>query len=58
LDGGQIAFLAAEGIARRPLPKSFKQVVNTGGMLLLLTLLVVITIKDIWAVGGALTGVR
>ncbi|MBI5401318.1 RIP metalloprotease RseP [Candidatus Wolfebacteria bacterium] len=47
LDGGRLLFLAIEKIKGSPLPKRFEQYVNAFGLVLLLILMAVITVKDI-----------
>lgn len=49
IDGGRLVFLAWEVITRRPVNKKVEQWIHTIGILLLLTLFVVITGKDIKA---------
>jgi len=48
LDGGRLLFLIIEKIKGSPLPKKFEQYANTAGMILLLLLMAIITVKDIW----------
>ncbi len=47
LDGGRLAFLAWEGITRKPVPAKYEGVVHLVGLLLLLLLMVVVTYSDI-----------
>ena len=47
LDGGRAFFLLIEMIIRRPIPKKFEGAVHAAGMILLLGLIAVITVKDI-----------
>lgn len=47
LDGGRLLFLAVEKIKGSPLPRKFEKYANAAGMAILLTLMVLITIKDI-----------
>ena len=47
LDGGRILFLAIEKIKGSPLPKKFEQYANGIGLLLLLGLILVISVKDV-----------
>ena len=47
LDGGRLLFILLEMIFRKPVPQKFEAVVHTVGMVLLLSLIVVITFKDI-----------
>lgn len=48
LDGGQFIFLLIELIVRRPVPRKIQQIINSTGLLLVLTLIALITIKDIF----------
>lgn len=48
LDGGRIAIALVEGIIRKRLNTKFVNVVNTAGFFLLITLMIVVTIKDIF----------
>lgn len=48
LDGGRAFFILIELIIRRPIPKKFETVVHTAGLLILLTFMAIVTIKDIW----------
>jgi regulator of sigma E protease len=47
LDGGHFVFLLWEGIFRRPVPESVQNAFNLGGVLLLLTLMVVVISLDV-----------
>ncbi len=47
LDGGRLLFLLIEKIKGSPLPAKFENYANAAGMALLLTLMVLITIRDI-----------
>lgn len=47
LDGGRILFLAIEAIRRKPISQKVEYAVNATGLLLLLALMAVITIKDV-----------
>ena len=47
LDGGTLVFLVYEMIVRRPLPEKFRYIVTIAGMGLLISLSVVLMIKDI-----------
>ncbi len=47
LDGGRILFLAIEAIRRKPISQKAEYAVNATGLLLLLALMAVITIKDV-----------
>ncbi len=48
LDGGRFVMLLIEAIFRKPVPRKVESVINGVGLVLLLTLMVVITFKDIW----------
>jgi regulator of sigma E protease len=48
LDGGRIAFLAAEAVARRPLNRRFEAWANFTGFALVMGLLVVVTVKEVF----------
>lgn len=48
LDGGRLVFILFEMIFRKPVPQKFESIVHAVGMVLLLLLMAVITIKDIW----------
>lgn len=47
LDGGRVLFLAAEKLKGSPLPKKFEQYANGIGLLLLLGLILVVSVKDV-----------
>ncbi len=47
LDGGRIAFLAAEAVRRKPVSPKFEAVVHNIGFMLLLFLVLLVTVKDI-----------
>lgn len=47
LDGGRILFLVIEKIKGSPLPKKFEQYANGIGLLLLLGLILVVSVKDV-----------
>lgn len=47
LDGGRIAFLAIEAIIRRPINKKIEAAVNFAGLMILFSLMIAITFKDI-----------
>lgn len=47
LDGGRVVFLVIEKIKGSPLPKKFEQYANGIGLLLLLGLILVVSVKDI-----------
>ncbi len=48
LDGGRLLFLIIEKFKGSPLPKRFEQYANVAGMVLLLALMAIITVKDVW----------
>ena len=47
LDGGRMIFLIIEGIRRKPLKKEIEQSINTAGLMLLLALMLLVTLKDV-----------
>lgn len=47
LDGGRVLFLAIEKLKGSPLPKKFEQYANGIGLMLLLGLILVVSIKDV-----------
>lgn len=47
LDGGHLLFFAIEAVIGRPLPEAFQAVLMRGGIALLLTLMVCVTVYDI-----------
>lgn len=47
LDGGRLAFLAWEGITRKPVPPKYESIVHFVGLVLLLLLMLVVTYSDI-----------
>jgi regulator of sigma E protease len=47
LDGGRAFFLIVEMIIRKPIPRKFESVVHAVGLILLLGLIAIITLKDI-----------
>ena len=49
LDGGRLVFILIEMIFRKPVPQKYEKWVHAIGMLLLLTLMAVILVKDVWA---------
>lgn len=49
LDGGRLVIIIVEGIIRRELPHKAVQWINAVGFLLLITLMIVVTVKDISA---------
>ncbi len=48
LDGGRLIFLIIEGIRRKPVKKEIEQMINTIGIMLLMALMLLITVKDIF----------
>ena len=48
LDGGRLIFLAIEGIFRKPVKKEVEQAINTIGILALMGLMLLVTVKDIF----------
>ncbi len=48
LDGGRLVFLLIEMICRKPVPPKYEKWVHAGGMVVLLTFMLLITVKDIW----------
>ena len=52
LDGGHVAFMAYEAVARRPLSAKKRLIAQQVGMVLLLTLMVFVTVNDIDSVWG------
>ncbi len=48
LDGGHMVFLAAEGITGKPVNENVQGFLTLIGVILLLTLIVLVTSKDIW----------
>lgn len=49
LDGGRLVFILFEMIFKKPVPQKYEAVVHLVGMILLLTLMALITFKDIFA---------
>ncbi|HHU84611.1 MAG TPA: site-2 protease family protein [Clostridiales bacterium] len=47
LDGGRLFFLVIEAIRRKPIPQKYEAYVHAAGMILLLALIAVISLKDI-----------
>ena len=47
LDGGRILFLAIEAIRRKPMSQKIEYSINAAGLILLLALMLVITVKDV-----------
>jgi regulator of sigma E protease len=52
LDGGHVAFMAYEAVARKPLSSKKRLIAQQVGMFLLLTLMVLVTVNDIESVWG------
>lgn len=48
LDGGRLVFLIIEGIFRKPVKKEVEQTINTVGIMLLMGLMLLVTVKDIF----------
>jgi membrane-associated protease RseP (regulator of RpoE activity) len=48
LDGWHLLVITVEGITRKEIPSKIKNIVSTVGLLLLLSLMVLLVIKDIW----------
>ena len=49
LDGGRLIFLIIEGVARRPIKREIEQTINTVGLLALMGLMLLITVKDVFS---------
>ena len=47
LDGGRIIFLIIEAIFRKPVKKEIEEAINTVGLLLLLAVMLLVTLKDV-----------
>lgn len=47
LDGGRLAFVLVEAVARRPVPRRVQTVIQGAGFLVLLALILVATVKDV-----------
>ncbi|MBI2098974.1 RIP metalloprotease RseP [Candidatus Uhrbacteria bacterium] len=52
LDGGRILFLAIEGIRKKPVPKKVEAMIHNIGFILLITLVIIVTFRDILRYGG------
>ncbi len=52
LDGWHLLVIIIEGITKRELPKKFKDIMSTIGMILLFGLMILITFKDIFALSS------
>ena len=48
LDGGRLIFLIIEGVSRKPIKKEIEQSINTLGLMLLMALMLLITVKDVF----------
>lgn len=48
LDGGRIIFLFIEMICRRPIKREIEQTINTVGLMILMGLMILVTVKDIF----------
>ena len=48
LDGGRFLFLIIEWVFKKPIPRKVESIVNAVGLVLLLALMAVITVKDVW----------
>ena len=48
LDGGRLVFILFEMIFRKPVPQKYESMVHAVGMVLLLLLMAVVSLKDIW----------
>ena len=48
LDGGRFVMLLIEAIFRKPVPRKIEGIINGVGLILLLLLMAVITVKDVW----------
>ncbi|MBR3878925.1 MAG: site-2 protease family protein [Clostridia bacterium] len=49
LDGGRLIFLIIEGIARKPVKREIEQTINTVGIMMLMALMLLITVKDVFS---------
>jgi regulator of sigma E protease len=47
LDGGRIIFLIIEGVFRKPVKKEIEGAINAAGLLLLLAIMLLVTLKDV-----------
>jgi regulator of sigma E protease len=52
LDGGRFLFLIVEKLKGSPISQKYERTVNTVGFVLLVTLMIIVTIKDISRLGG------
>ncbi len=48
LDGWHLLVITVEGVTRKEIPSKIKNIVSTVGLLLLLSLMILLVIKDIW----------
>lgn len=58
LDGGRLFFILAEGVIGRRIPQKFEATANAVGMAFLLTLIAVISLKDLLQSFGIIAGLR
>ena len=49
LDGGRLIFLIIEGIARKPIKREIEQAINTFGLMALMALMLLVTVKDVFS---------
>lgn len=49
LDGGRLVFILFEMIFRKPVPKQREAIVHIVGLVVLLTFIALVTVKDIWS---------
>lgn len=49
LDGGRLIFLIIEGVARKPIKREIEQTINTVGIMMLMALMLLITVKDVFS---------
>ena len=47
LDGGRIIFLVIEGVFKKPVKKEIEGAINAAGLLLLLAIMLLVTLKDV-----------
>jgi regulator of sigma E protease len=47
LDGGRLLLLAIEAVVRRPLPRRLEGTIHSAGMVAMLGLIAMVTLKDI-----------
>ena len=52
LDGGRFLFLLIEAIFRKPIPRKVEKYVNAAGLVILLTFMALITVKDVFNLFG------